>query len=480
MRILFTAMPAAGHLRPLLPIAYAALRWGHEVAVCTPESGAQLVDGFGLRHIPAGVDWVGPKLRELARLGATAGREEIRSRFNADITAAGLAGDAALRMAKDVIAAAESWRPDVVVRENTEFGGYLAAEVLGVPHVSVGVAGGKADRLATILGPALDSLRAALGLAPDPSGERVHAYLHASLVPPEVYPTPSLVPNTTCYRQTNPLLPGDALSEAVTTDLGTRPLVLACFGTILPGMGGFDDTARAVIAGLGEVDCVAIAVTGGLDPGRVPANVRPVAWLPQPLALECADLFITHGGFNSTREALRCGVPMVILPWLTDSRANAARCADLGVAVVLEPDGLTPASRPSSADGLSPASGLSPAGALSPADGLSPAGGLSPAAVRDACRSVLEDPGFRRRTRAVQRRMLALPGMDQFVADLEALTRSLTRPPAEPPTGSPAEPPTGSPAESPAEPPTGSPTEPHTGSPPGSVTGAPRAAARPA
>jgi UDP:flavonoid glycosyltransferase YjiC (YdhE family) len=40
MRMLFSTMPAAGHFRPLVPVAHAALLAGNEVVVCTPAGAA--------------------------------------------------------------------------------------------------------------------------------------------------------------------------------------------------------------------------------------------------------------------------------------------------------------------------------------------------------------------------------------------------------------------------------------------------------
>jgi N-glycosyltransferase len=209
-------------------------------------------------------------------------------------------------------------------------------------------------------------------------------------VPQAYEPDAVPVPGIRRYRQTSPLLPGDRLPRWLVDRPAGRPLVLVAFGTITPGLAAWRDAVGAIVAGLGEVDCTVVVLGGGL-PGTPPANVRLVDWLPQPLVLECCDLFVTHGGFNSVREALRLGVPMVIVPWLTDQPANAARCAQLGVARAIDPDELTPA------------------------------------AVSGACTCVLEDPAYRRRAATIRRHMLALPGLDVLVSDLEAIVTDQRR-----------------------------------------------------
>ncbi len=49
------------------------------------------------------------------------------------------AGDVAERSYPDLLAIVAAWSPDVIVRETWEFGGWLAAETLGLPHASVEV-----------------------------------------------------------------------------------------------------------------------------------------------------------------------------------------------------------------------------------------------------------------------------------------------------------------------------------------------------
>jgi N-glycosyltransferase len=292
-------------------------------------------------------------------------------------------------MARDIMAAAGDWRPDVIVRENTEFGGYLAAEALGLPHASVGAAGGGVDYLdVRVLAPALDVQRTALGLPGDPDGVRVYAYLHANLAPAR-YDGPELpVPRSRYYRQTNPELPDERLPEWLAEMPDDRPFVLAAFGTMYHGLAVWDAIVGDVVVALGGVDCTAVVPLGaavGHWDRAIPDNVRLVDHVPQPLLLECADLFVNHGGFNGVREALRLAVPMVIIPWLTEQPDNAARCARAGVARVLSHHEVTPAR------------------------------------VRQACTEVLGDPSYRRNARRMRREMLASPPIDAFVADLESL-----------------------------------------------------------
>jgi MGT family glycosyltransferase len=143
------------------------------------------------------------------------------------------------------------------------------------------------------------------------------------------------------------------------------------------------------VAALGEEPVnLIVAIGRDQDParfGRQGDHVRLEAYVDQPLLLERCDAFVTHRGFNSVKEALSAGVPMVVVPITADQPYSAERCADLGVARTV--------------------------GAYD----------RTPEAIRDAVRPVLAEPSYRTSARAFQAEMMALPGPDQMVELLEAL-----------------------------------------------------------
>ena len=90
---------------------------------------------------------------------------------------------------------------------------------------------------------------------------------------------------------------------------------------------------------------VGIALGPGRDPtllGPMPRRVHVQEWLPIPHLLDHAAAFVTHGGFNSVKEAMSRGVPMVVIPLASDQYYSAERCAALGLARVVPPNDRTP------------------------------------------------------------------------------------------------------------------------------------------
>ena len=70
----------------------------------------------------------------------------------------------------------------------------------------------------------------------------------------------------------------------------------------------------------------------------VPANALLVNEVPQLEILKRSSLAITHGGFNTVKECIFFGVPMLVFPVRGDQLGNAARVAfhRLGLAANIE------------------------------------------------------------------------------------------------------------------------------------------------
>ncbi|MBU3181862.1 macrolide family glycosyltransferase [Clostridium psychrophilum] len=74
----------------------------------------------------------------------------------------------------------------------------------------------------------------------------------------------------------------------------------------------------------------------------VPSNFIIRNYVPQLEILKSADVFITHGGMNSTNEGLYYGVPLILIPQSIDQPAVANRVVEVGAGIVIEKDKVTP------------------------------------------------------------------------------------------------------------------------------------------
>jgi UDP:flavonoid glycosyltransferase YjiC (YdhE family) len=401
MRVLFTLLPGTGTLRPLLPLAHALRAGGHEVALCSSPALRPAVEREGLQFFAAGLDWDTSDPRYIEILCAEAGGLTFPALTGmarlAWVTNELFIGAAARRMLPDVVRIAGSWAADVIVRQSLEYSGCVAAERLGLPHASVADAANSAlDQRPAVAAP-LDRLRSSVGLPSDPGGDMAYRHLHLCFAPPRFDGADAVFPPTAVFlRHTNPTLAGERPPSWLDA-MESRPTVLVSMGTVFHRTAGIYE---AVLEGLRH-EPVNLLMAAGFDQdperfGPQPPHVRIEPYLPVATLLPHCDLFVTHGGFNSVKESLAAGVPMVVIPISADQPYSAQRCADLGVGVALGPDE------------------------------------RSPADVRRAARAVLADQAFARRAKEMQRDMAALPGPDHAVTLLEALHRRPVPPPVAP------------------------------------------------
>src|SRR5919204_2629479 len=134
MRALFTVQPSTGHLHPLVPVARALSSAGHDVAVCSSPSFRKDVEAFGLTHIDAGLDWM---TSDHSTWGSFPPMPPPGPQFGSFVATV-FADITARHMVPDLLAIADWWKPDLIIRESMEYGGCLAAERLGIPHASIG------------------------------------------------------------------------------------------------------------------------------------------------------------------------------------------------------------------------------------------------------------------------------------------------------------------------------------------------------
>jgi MGT family glycosyltransferase len=134
-----------------------------------------------------------------------------------------------------------------------------------------------------------------------------------------------------------------------------RPVVYVSFGTIFYRR---PDLLRTVITGAAATGAQVIAAVGDLAGElALPDEVLTAPYLPQREVLERADVFITHGGYNSVAESIRAATPMLVIPLAVDQPVQAYFVGSAGFGTALEPAGVTERSVADAVTGL-----LDPAG----------------------------------------------------------------------------------------------------------------------
>ena len=314
MRILFAFAGGQGQLDPLVPLARAALATGHEVAV-------------------TGRAELGPAIREL-------GFEAIASPGSAPDPAARMplkpydpvdeeralrewyAGTLARERAAALLGIAREWGAGAIVRDEGDFGARVAAERLGIPSACVLVVIGAGFVRPEAVAAPVAALRAAHGLGADAPAEVV-----LSPFPPALRPALG----ASCFRGGSPpASDGDA--------------VYLTLGTVFNAESG--DLLQRALTGVRELGLPVVVTTGRqVDPaelGAQPPHVRVQRFIPQSELLPWCRAVVSQGGSGIVTGALSHGLPSVLLPVGADQPHTAARVAELGAGVVLDPLTATP------------------------------------------------------------------------------------------------------------------------------------------
>ena len=293
-------------------------------------------------------------------------------------------------MVPDLLRIAEEWMPDLIVRESAEYGGCVAAEVVGIPHASVRssyTTSSYGQR--HVIADALTALRADHSLPPDSDGISPFRYLHLAFEPPGFWTDDE--PLAPTYHLLRPVVFDRSGGEGLPPWVASLPPVPTVCATLGTFMNRSTEIFAAILEGLrDEVINLILAVGRDIDPARFgpqPGNVHIERYIPLSLLLPRCDLVIHHAGFSTTVTALLNGLPMVAIPLGADQPLNARRLAALGVGEMIGP------------------------------------GNRTAGAIREAARRVLGEPSYRARAERVRDAMAALPGPEYAVELLERLAR---------------------------------------------------------
>jgi UDP:flavonoid glycosyltransferase YjiC (YdhE family) len=370
-----------------MPLALELQDRGHEVLVACGNGVGQYARQIGIRTVAAGLDLNPDRIG--AELGVRPPPDLPPSSLDSWARRVVFVETFATALAGDLRRIAEEWRPDVMMRDRSEYAAWVVGEAIGVPVATLTF--GRLPQPEEDLesaGDALQELRRAQGLGLDP--ELSSLYAGPVFVPaPRSYVDPEIpVLSTVSFVQ--PMLldtVGAGGLPAWVARFGSRPIVYLTLGNIINRARQF----RPFLEALGD-QAVDVIVTVGRsnDPaafGPLPANVRIEQYIPNSLLLPRVDVIICHAGYNTVMGALKFGRPLVLAPITADQPVHARRCAALGVGRVID------------------------AYVANPAD------------IRATVRLVLDDPSYRANAQQIQSEIEAMPDIKAAADIVEGAAR---------------------------------------------------------
>ena len=393
MRVLFTTWASPGHYFPMVPLAWALRAAGHEVRMTSqpellPVMGAsglpvtaigrdfdvagyfqreravtqparanntsnraeKICDDLLARLDTAGLEHSAASVREIEAEARSTLREIWSARAGARPSSLAVYGEVAQAMADDLLGLAKAWRPDLIVYDGLTYAGPLVATLLGVPAVrmlfgpdntyfatAAADVPGWVDLLATHgLRPADVDLLGVSSVDPCPPSLQVPdsaLAVHRIRTRYVAYNGPSEVPRwlTEPQEQRRLCLTWGTSAHQLLGEQGFLP------GEVLTGAAKLADGYGAELA---------LAITTSqreLLPPDVPSNVRVVESVPLDALLPTCQAIVHQGGAGTILNALRHGLPQIVLPQRVDQVANACHLVATGAGRTRAAAGLTAA-----------------------------------------------------------------------------------------------------------------------------------------
>ncbi|MCY8071347.1 glycosyltransferase [Bacillus inaquosorum] len=330
-------IPAYGHVNPTLALVEKLCEKGHRVTYATTEEFAPAVQQAGaealIYHTSLNID---PK--------------QIREMMEKNETTLSLLKES-LSILPQLEDLYQDDQPDLIIYDFIALAGKLFADKLNVPVIKLcssyaqneSFQLGSEDMLKKI-GEAEAEFKAYL------EQEQLPAVSFEQLAVPEALNIVFMPKSFQIQHETfddrfcfvGPSLGKRTEQESLLIEKDDRPVMLISLGTAFNAwpefykmcIEAFRDSSWQVIMSVGK----------SIDPeslGDIPAHFTIRQSVPQLEVLERADLFISHGGMNSTMEAMNAGVPLVVIPQMYEQELTAKRVDDLGLGVYLPKEEVT-------------------------------------------------------------------------------------------------------------------------------------------
>ncbi len=326
-RIAIVSQWLLGHLVPALGIGAELAERGHDVSVLSPDSFRPLVEQAGLRFV-----------------------EVICGKYPHKFM------DATLRETDEIY---KQLHPDLVLCDSALSAPAYAAEKRGLPWVSYQTAVYTSDehlpgvkrvneRMRTIYQQELNTLRHDYGLPPLTDMARTRgdlaglsAELHLMLFLEELLSEQVELPHGSQIVGPCAFEPEASAPYTMAARDPQLPNVVVCTSSAdKPGYAELtqryvEQALTAFPQGTAQVYLVADEAVANLV-GSTPDHVHWVQSFPNHhLLFPHADVIVTHGGCGTLQKAIRCQVPMVVIPLGIDHIRLAERCEELGIAKVM-------------------------------------------------------------------------------------------------------------------------------------------------
>jgi MGT family glycosyltransferase len=339
-KIIFTGIPAHGHINPTLAVVKELVARGHSVLYYNAEEFRSKIENTGA------------EFRAYPAFGVTP--DELASKASNLPSVTVLLLEKSYTLTDWLLTEIEREQPDLLIHDSIALWGMMSAKLAHLPAVS-SITTFVAEGIKINFTPQLiwHMAKGAVPLLPKiiRARKRLTEKYGKDILPKDIFPTVGALNIVFTSREFQPPTPfvderfrfvGPSISTATRSgdfpfdQLTRKPVIYISLGTIhnhetkfyQQCFEAFGDYPAQFILSAGQQTNIASL-------GDIPANfiVRPS--VPQLEVLQRVDAFITHGGMNSINESLYYGVPMVVIPQHIEQYLNARLVVDHQAGVML-------------------------------------------------------------------------------------------------------------------------------------------------
>ncbi|MFC0216554.1 macrolide family glycosyltransferase [Paenibacillus chartarius] len=348
-RVLFINGGSEGHINPTIGVVQELISRGEEVVYFCIEAFRERMEktGASVRTFDG---------QKLIKAFVSGGRSYLLERVNGLLLTADI-------VIPSVLEQIQGEHFDYIIHDSMFGCGSLLAQMLKLPAISSCTSFAQTKESfdktlepfftevpAEIVKPIADTFQNLTALAKIRFDVEIHSPYEVFCNPAPltiVYTTREFQPDGTSFGQTYKFV-GPSISSRFTKESfdfpaikGTNPTYIS-LGTVFNQS---IDFYRLCFEAFGNTDQTIVMSVGNRvqisDLGDIPQNFIVKNYVPQTDVLQYAQLFITHGGMNSTHEALYYGVPLIVIPQSADQPIIAGQVAAIGAGISLQRQSLT-------------------------------------------------------------------------------------------------------------------------------------------
>jgi len=346
-RALFLSLPAAGHINPSLSLVRELAARGEEVVYYATDAFADKIERARVRYCP----YRNAFLLDMALPEHTHELSWLLMRTTAELLA-------------EHLEEFRSERPDYVITDSVAPWGQWVGEILGVPvvtsvvtfafnrHVVAYAASrGVRPKSARLFMSKVRNLVKAVRLRREvrrrysASGPGIMGMVMGSSGLNIIYTSRHFQPSSETFDDRFQFI-GPSLGDRGETPnfrwTHDKDVLYISLGTLFNADASF---YKNCLEAFREAQIEVILSVGSQvsieSLGPAPANFTVRTHVPQLEVLRRATVFVTHGGMNSVCEGLGLGVPLVVVPQMSEQAIIGRRVEELGAGVYLGKEGVT-------------------------------------------------------------------------------------------------------------------------------------------